>query len=123
MTIIRCICSICSPVVFLKQVGIAASIQLKRYLAANAKVDVKKEKSGANEKTLPIQTYIDDDLGGQTDDEVAPVAVMDEDFKEALLDNEDREGDEQNKLAEGAGAGDDKSSEEDHAAPAESTEF
>ena len=56
--------------------------------------------------------------GGQPDEDVAPIPLMDKEFKEALLDNEDRE----EELAESGGAGDDESSEEDDAAPTESTD-
>ena len=63
------------------------------------------EKRGADEEPLPIQGYIDDDPGEQTDDDLAPIPVTDEQFKEALLDNEDGEGDEDEELAEGAGGG------------------
>ena len=66
--------------------------------------DAKKEKRGTDEELLPIQGYADDDLGGQTDDDVVPVPVMDEEFKEALLDNEDWEGDDDEELPERAGA-------------------
>ena len=35
--------------------------------------------------------FLDDELGGCSDDEFAPISLMDEEHKEALLDNEDGE--------------------------------
>ena len=56
--------------------------------------------------------YIDDDLGVQTDNDIAPIPLMDEEFKEALLDNKGDEGDQEK------AARDDESSEEKHVARA-----
>ena len=35
--------------------------------------------------------FIDDELGGCSDDDFAPITLLDEDHEEALLDNEDGE--------------------------------
>ena len=67
---------------------------------------------------------LDDELGGCSDDDFEPISLMDEDHKEAFLDNEDGE-DEGHNVEEVAagGAGDGLSSDEGGESSAESTEF
>ena len=68
--------------------------------------------------------FLDDELGGCSDDDFEPIPLMDEDHKEALLDNEDGEDEGGNveEVAEG-GAGDELSSDEGGESSAESIEF
>ena len=68
--------------------------------------------------------FLDDELGGCSDDDFAPIPLMDEDHKEALLDNEDGEDEGGNveEVAEG-GTGDELSSDEGGHSSAESIVF
>ena len=68
--------------------------------------------------------FLDDELGGCSDDDFEPIPLMDEDHKEALLDNEDGgdEGDNVEEVAEG-GAGGELSSDEGGKSSAESIDF
>ena len=55
-----------------------------------------------------------------TNVDVAQIPVVDEELKEAPLDNEDGDGDENEEFAESGDAGDEESREEDDAVSAES---
>ena len=116
------------PNVFITEVGIAAAIHLKKHIATHAKGmnNLEKWNSPRAEflSATPGVDHFDDDLGGRSDDDLAPIALMDEHHKEALINNEDvdNQGDNAEELAEG-GAGDETSSEEDGEPSAESIDF
>ena len=99
----------------------------EKYIAAQAKSDSNKKYKKACAEVLVALTgpvLLDDEFGGCSDDDFEPIPLMDEDHKEALLDNEDGEDEEDDveEVAEG-GAGDELSSNEGRESSAESIEF
>ena len=93
--------------------------------ASKGRQQKEKQKTGAEVLVvLPSPVFLDDELGGYSDDDVEPIPLMDKDHKEALLDNEDGEDEEDNveEVAEG-GARDELSSDEGGESSAESIEF
>ena len=99
------ICSQRFLYVLFSKVGIAAATHWRKYTAAQAKGDSQIKNDIGTEVlvSLPGPVFLDDELGGCSDDDFAPIPLMDEDRKEALLDNKDGEdeGDNVEEVAEG----------------------